>query len=82
MTQTKQPARKVRDPMRIDTDVTDRQQSDIQAIKTKAEDLFRLYEHMGATRYAALAKTALEESVMWAVKGVAVDGPLDTAPVD
>ena len=37
-------------------------------IKTKAAELEQLIERLPARRYRALAFTALEESVMWAVK--------------
>jgi hypothetical protein len=40
------------------------------AIKTAAETLERLYDQIPQGRYQALALTALEESVMWAVKAV------------
>jgi hypothetical protein len=46
--------------------------SQISLIKDTAEELLRLIESFpkvdGAIRYQALAKTALEESIMWAVK--------------
>lgn len=38
------------------------------AIKDKAEELALLYERVFPGRYRALGLTALEESVMWAVK--------------
>lgn len=38
------------------------------AIKDKAEELAQLYERVFPGRYRALGITALEESVMWAVK--------------
>lgn len=38
-------------------------------IKSKAEELEKLYDRMRTKgRYSALAVTSLEESVMWAVK--------------
>jgi hypothetical protein len=40
------------------------------AIKTAAEALERLYGQIPHGRYQALALTALEESVFWAVKAV------------
>ena len=38
------------------------------AIKSKAEEMEKLYEKAGGGRYQSLAFTSLEESVMWAVK--------------
>jgi hypothetical protein len=38
------------------------------ALKTKAAELEALFEMLDAGRYQALAFTALEEAVMWAVK--------------
>lgn len=40
------------------------------AIKAKAEELERLIEQTPQGRYQSLAMTALEESVIWAVKGL------------
>lgn len=40
------------------------------AIKAKAEELEYLFGKVPPGRYPALAMTALEESVMWAVKGL------------
>lgn len=37
-------------------------------IKAKAEELESLFEKVGPGRYASLAFTSLEESVMWIVK--------------
>lgn len=45
----------------------------IEDIKTKAQELYYLYEKVSSPnngRYIALGKTNLEESVMWAVKGI------------
>jgi hypothetical protein len=42
----------------------------IRAIKSKAIDLDALIEGVADPRYRALAKTSLEQAVMWAVKGV------------
>lgn len=41
----------------------------IQKIKIKAEELYELFEYE-AGREMAIAKTKLEESIMWAVKGI------------
>lgn len=38
------------------------------AIKSKAEELEKLFEQVGPGRYTSLALTALEESVVWSVK--------------
>lgn len=37
-------------------------------IKSKAEELERLYENLHDSRYKSLAITSLEESVMWIIK--------------
>lgn len=45
----------------------------IEAIKTKAEELYALYPQTDgrmATRELSLAATKLEESIMWAVKSL------------
>ncbi len=39
-------------------------------IKDKAQELFNLFDERPNNRELALAKTKLEESVMWAVKGL------------
>jgi hypothetical protein len=41
----------------------------ITKIKNKAEELEGLFHEIKPGRYPALATTALEEAVMWAVKG-------------
>lgn len=47
------------------------QEQAIKAIKNTAEILEAIYDNMPSRgREQALAKTKLEESVMWAVKGV------------
>ena len=51
----------------------------ILAIKTKAEELYALISP-SVSREASLAKTALEESVMWAVKHVVNNPTPDAAP--
>ena len=40
----------------------------LEEIKNKAQELYDLID--SPTRYNALSKTSLEESVMWAVKGI------------
>lgn len=42
----------------------------IAAIKDKAEELYALYETAPIGRENSLSRTKLEESVMWAVKGI------------
>lgn len=72
----------VKDPMRRNyRPLSDREQHDIQVVKQKGEELYRLYERMGNTRYANMAKTALEESVLWATKGISGGEVLDQAPL-
>ncbi len=39
-------------------------------IKTKAEELIALFDGLPAGRYNSLSRTALEESIMWAIKGL------------
>ena len=39
-------------------------------IKESAEELYTLFDELAQGRETALAKTKLEESVMWAVKGL------------
>lgn len=51
------------------------QKNDVQLIKTYAEDLFRKLENAGQNysidaRAMAIAKTNLEQCVMWAVKAI------------
>lgn len=55
------------------TELTEDQKNLIASIKTKAGELYDLYPHTeddhGVNREISLAMTALEESVMWAIKG-------------
>lgn len=39
-------------------------------IKLKAEELYAFYDSIEQTRETTLAKTKLEESVMWAIKSL------------
>jgi hypothetical protein len=48
--------------------LTDDEKALHDAIKTKASELEALFDRVKAGRYRALGYTALEESVMWAVK--------------
>lgn len=51
-------------------ELTDREKELVGNIKTVAESLYELMNEAPDGRYKSLAKTALEESVMWSVKGV------------
>lgn len=42
----------------------------IELLKDKAWVLYRAIDGLPPSRYTALAKTKLEESIMWAVKGM------------
>jgi hypothetical protein len=42
----------------------------LDALKQKAEQLALLYDEVPDSRHKALAHTALEESIMWIVKGL------------
>ena len=59
---------------KVYTPITEDQKKQALAIKEKAEELLALFPHSEdrseRSRCAALAKTKLEEAVMWAVKGV------------
>ena len=48
--------------------LTDAEKALHDEIKNKAVELEGLFGQVGAGRYASLALTSLEESVMWAVK--------------
>ena len=43
---------------------------EMKAIKDKALELWELIDSLGASRELSLAKTAAEESCMWAVKHI------------
>jgi phosphoribosylaminoimidazole-succinocarboxamide synthase len=47
---------------------TEKQQ--MQAIKDKGLELFELFDGIGASRELSLAKTKVEEAVMWATKHI------------
>lgn len=51
-------------------ELTEEEKQRVLDIKTKAEELYELFDASTSPREMALAKTKLEESVMWAVKGV------------
>lgn len=46
------------------------EQTQLDAVKDKALELYRLFGQLPKGRGASLAQTKLEESVMWAVKGL------------
>lgn len=48
--------------------LTDDEKAKMQAVKDKGLELWELINSMGTSRELSLAKTATEESVMWAVK--------------
>ena len=48
--------------------LTDEEKARIDAIKVKAGELHELVAALGQTRELSLAKTKIEEAVMWAVK--------------
>ncbi len=50
--------------------LTDKQKEDMSAIKEKAHELYEIMDQNPASREMALAKTNLEQAVMWAVKAV------------
>jgi hypothetical protein len=60
--------------MHPQADLSDAIQNDILAIKEKAQELLNLYpanmNGVVMNRELSFAKTKLEESVMWAVKGI------------
>lgn len=50
-------------------ELSDKEKEQIEAIKVKAQELYELYGTW-YNREMSVAKTALEDSVMWAVKGI------------
>lgn len=50
--------------------LTDAEKSNMQAIKDKGLEFHALVEGMGNSREISLAKTKIEEAVMWAVKHI------------
>lgn len=52
------------------TELTDSKKRLVTDLKTEAERLLNMIEDVQDPRMKALAKTKLEECVMWAVKGV------------
>ena len=51
-------------------ELSPREKDMVEMIKAYAADLNEVYERGPANRELALARTKLEESVMWAVKGI------------
>lgn len=50
--------------------LTDAEKAQMQAIKDKGLELHELFESIGQSRELSLAKTKVEEAVMWAVKHI------------
>lgn len=50
--------------------LSDEEKQQMQAIKDKGLELHSLFESVGTSREMALAKTKVEEAVMWAVKHI------------
>jgi len=50
--------------------LTDAEKANMQAIKDKGIEFHDLVSGMGNTREISLAKTKIEEAVMWAVKSI------------
>lgn len=48
--------------------LTDAEKAAMQAVKDKGLEMHNMLEGMGASRELSIAKTKLEEVVMWAVK--------------
>lgn len=50
--------------------LSDEAMEQIAAVKGKGQELLDLVDSLGQSREAALAKTKIEEAVMWAVKHI------------
>lgn len=50
--------------------LTDLEKVHLQYIKDKGLEFINLIDHIGSGREYSLAKTKIEEAVMWAVKGL------------
>lgn len=50
--------------------VTEQEKAQMQAIKDKGLELFELLESIGSSREISVAKTKVEEAVMWGVKHI------------
>ena len=51
-------------------ELTEDEKAHVENVKTAAEELYAHIEAMPDGREKSVAKTKLEESVMWAVKGI------------
>lgn len=50
--------------------LSDEEKAQMLAIKDKGLELWQLFDSVGASRELSLAKTAVEEAVMWGTKHV------------
>lgn len=50
--------------------LTDAEKANMQAVKDKGAEFFDLVAGLPSTRETSLAKTKIEEAVMWAVKSI------------
>lgn len=50
--------------------LSDAEKAQMVAVKDKGAEFLQLIDSLGASRETSLAKTKIEEAVMWAVKGV------------
>lgn len=50
--------------------LSDDEKAEMQAVKDKGLEFYQMLEQMGASREISLAKTKIEEAVMWAVKHI------------
>jgi len=50
--------------------LTDAEISNLNTVKSAGREFFDLVASMGSSREISLAKTKIEEAVMWAVKGI------------
>lgn len=55
---------------KVYTPLSDEQKALVERVKTKAEELYTIIDETTGSREQSLAKTKLEESVMWAVKNI------------
>lgn len=51
-------------------ELSESEKQSIQDIKTKGADLYDYISSLGTSRETSLAKTKIEEAVMWAVKAI------------
>jgi hypothetical protein len=50
--------------------LSDTEKNRIKFIKDTAQELYEYYDSLGDSREVSLARTKLEESVMWAIKHI------------